>query len=173
MMAKEKEVLTSDIKSQVDSLNQKLDMFLDNFKNNYEFSLKRIESGQQFLKEKLDYTPMAIPVGNKLPETYNDAINRILYTSGVIDKDAYDRIRGIDYDGDFNDESDYDGFDTFDDFDDHWKQSSFAKYEDSLDDKPVAKAEGLSDSVESSNEPVVESEVVKDTATSEKETSSN
>lgn len=78
--------------------------------------------------EKLDLTPIAIPIDCKTPETTNDAIARILYQSGQITLDAYQSMRGMEFDMPYDDDEDFD----FDDFDDDIAQSSFAKYEDEL-----------------------------------------
>ncbi len=81
--------------------------------------------------EKQDLTPLFIPVGNVIPETMTQAIARILHQSGSIDKNAYDRINGVTFDGDYEDGSEPD-FDPeeFDNDYDEWQQSKFASYED-------------------------------------------
>lgn len=78
--------------------------------------------------ECLDLTPLAIPVGCVQPETTNEAIARILYSSGQLDFDAYNAMRGIEFDMDYDADEDFD----FEDSDDDLKQSSFAKYEDEI-----------------------------------------
>lgn len=75
--------------------------------------------------DRVDKTPIFMPVGRIKPETFNEAMNRILMTSagqGMTLQEAYDSIRG-DYDvDDYSD--DYDDYDDYDEF----EQSSLAQY---------------------------------------------
>ncbi|AXH74622.1 MAG: hypothetical protein [Microviridae sp.] len=104
-----------------------------------EYSLKMQRESVKIAKEHNDNTPLVIPSDCTQPETYNEAIARILRHSGVIDDGAYEKLRGVSYDGDFNDESeDFDG--DFDD-DDDFEQSSFASYLDEDFRKSVAPTE--------------------------------
>lgn len=80
-------------------------------------------------KENLDLTPIAIPVDCRQPETTNEAIARIMYQSGQITLDAYQAMRGMEFDMPYDDSEDFD----FEDYDDDIVQSSFAKYEDDLE----------------------------------------
>lgn len=89
--------------------------------------------------EQLDYTPLAIPIGCQTPETTNEAIARILYHSGQIDIDAYNTMRGMEFDMDYEAEEDFDYPDS-PDYEDEMVQSVFAKYEDEID-TPAPKSE--------------------------------
>lgn len=91
--------------------------------------------------EALDYTPLSIPVGCQTPETTNEAIARILYHSGQIDIDAYNTMRGMEFDMDYDAEEDFDYPDS-PDYEDEMVQSVFAKYEDEIDEiaTPAPKA---------------------------------
>lgn len=92
-----------------------------------EYSLKQQKASQKIAFEHNDNTPLVIPADCRQPETYNEAIARILRHSGVIDDGAYEKLRGFSYDGDFDDgDEDFDGFDD----DDEFEQSSFARYDD-------------------------------------------
>lgn len=75
--------------------------------------------------EKLDCTPIAIPVDCVRPETTNEAIARIMYHSGQIDLDAYQSLRGMEFDMPYDAEEDFEGFESDSDF----EQSSLATYE--------------------------------------------
>lgn len=94
-----------------------------------EYSLKQIKASQKIAMEHNDNTPLVVPADCTQPETYNEAIARILRHSGVIDDGAYEKLRGFNYDGDFEDGAeDFDDFDDYED-DDGFEQSSFAEYE--------------------------------------------
>lgn len=76
--------------------------------------------------------PVAIPLGYKVPETLNDQIQKILLGSGAITREAYDTMRGISYDGDFeNGKEPYANDDYSDDDWDSFVQSNYANYFDS------------------------------------------
>lgn len=94
--------------------------------------------------ENLDLTPIAIPVDCKQPETTNEAISRILYQSGQITLDAYNSIRGIEFDMPYDDPEDFD----IPDYEDEMIQSSFASYEEDLDLEPVSVTAGNTKGVE-------------------------
>lgn len=95
-----------------------------------EFSLKMVDKSRDIAVEKLDTTPLFIPVGYTRPETLNDALSRILSTSagqGLTLEQAFDTLRG-DFDGEVDDN--FDGaFPLMDDDDDGFEQSPFATYE--------------------------------------------
>lgn len=81
--------------------------------------------------------PIAIPLGHQVPETLNDQIQKILLGSGAISREAYDTMRGISYDGDFeNGAEPYDNDDYSSDDWDSFVQSNYANYFD--DDSPVS-----------------------------------
>lgn len=92
-----------------------------------EYSLKMIKEAKKIAYEHLDNTPLVVPADCHAPETYNEAIARILKHSGVIDDGAYQKLRGIHFDGDFNDDSE--DFD-WDDDSDEFEQSPLAYYDD-------------------------------------------
>lgn len=95
-----------------------------------EYSIKQLKKAKDCSFEHNDNTPLVVPADCTQPETYNEAIARILHHSGVIDDGAYQKLRGFDYDGDFSDDEDFAG--DWDD-DDEFEQSSFAEYEQPLD----------------------------------------
>lgn len=80
--------------------------------------------------DNLDYTPLFVPTDCELPETSQQAIARIMLSSGVISQDDYNKMIGVTYDGEFNGENET--FD-FEDWEDDFKQSAFARYEDNLE----------------------------------------
>ena len=63
--------------------------------------------------EELDYTPLVIQAGYVKPDTLNEAVNRVLANS--MSHEAYERLRGIEYD--YESDDDADNFDEVD-FDD-------------------------------------------------------
>lgn len=79
--------------------------------------------------DKLDYTPLFVPTGCELPETSQQAIARIMLSSGIISQDDFFNMIGVTYDGDF--ETGQEPFD-FEDWEDDFKQSAFAEYESDL-----------------------------------------
>lgn len=79
--------------------------------------------------DKLDYTPLFVPTGCELPETSQQAIARIMLSSGIISQDDFLNMIGVTYDGDF--ETGKEPFD-FEDWEDDFKQSAFAEYESDL-----------------------------------------
>lgn len=95
-----------------------------------EFSLQMIDKSRDIAVEKLDITPLFIPVGYTRPETLNDALSRILSTSagqGLTLDQAFNTLRG-EFD-DLPDDSFDDAFPLMDDDDDGFEQSPFATYE--------------------------------------------
>lgn len=79
--------------------------------------------------DNLDYTPLFVPTDCELPETSQQAIAKIMLSSGVISQDDYNKMIGVTYDGEFNGENET--FD-FEEWEDDFKQSAFARYEDDL-----------------------------------------
>lgn len=91
-----------------------------------EYTVRMLAESRKNAVERLDTSPVFMPVGRIKPETFNDALNRILATSaaqGMTLQEAYESIQG-DFDGD---DGGFDGFD--DDMDDEFEQSSLASYE--------------------------------------------
>lgn len=77
--------------------------------------------------------PVAIPLGHTVPETLNDQIQKILLGSGAISREAYDTMRGVSYDGDFeNGKEPYDDDDYSSDDWDSFVQSNYANYFDEV-----------------------------------------
>ena len=116
-----------------------------------EYSLKQLEKAKKLSYEKLDNTPLIIPVDMRQPETYNEAIARILHHSGVISSDDYAKLRGnvFDFDGDDEDWSD-------DDFDDEVENfsmplSSYEEYNDTTSSFKAASEAGSASADEHSN----------------------
>lgn len=77
--------------------------------------------------DKLDYTPMFVPTGCKVPETTKQTMARMMLASGMISYDDYLNMIGVTFDGDF--EGDTEQFTDFEDWEDDFKQSQFAEYE--------------------------------------------
>lgn len=100
------------------------------------YSVKMVHnviSNEVLLYGCLDYTPTAIPLGHQVPETLNDQIQKILLGSGAITREAYDTMRGISYDGDFeNGKEPYANDDDDDDWD-SFVQSNYANYFDEVE----------------------------------------
>lgn len=95
-------------------------------KDTREYSVRMLEKARANSTESLDISPVFMPVGRIKPETFNDALNRILATSasqGMSLQEAYESIQG-DFDGD---DDDFEGFD--DEPDDEFEQSGLASYE--------------------------------------------
>lgn len=80
--------------------------------------------------DNLDYTPLFVPTDCELPETSHQAIAKIMLSSGVISQDDYNKMIGVTYDGDYNEETE--DFD-FEQWEDDFKQSAFARYEDDIE----------------------------------------
>lgn len=97
--------------------------------------------------ESLDYTPIAIPAGCTLPETMEQRIAKIMYSSGAIDRVSYENTLGIKYDETIDD----------DEYDEDFPLSQHAEYMDSLNEELPAPQElattsqevGVKDSQES------------------------
>lgn len=91
-----------------------------------EYTVRMLAEARKNAVERPDTQPVFMPVGRIKPETFNDALNRILATSaaqGMTLQEAYESIQGdFDVDGD-------DIFDGFDDDDDEFEQSALASYE--------------------------------------------
>ena len=90
-----------------------------------EYSVKRQAEAQRYLYDKATSTPSVIPVGHKIPESQNVAIQRILLASGAITREQFEAALGIVYDGDFSDE---DEIDVPSSVDEDFEQSRFASY---------------------------------------------
>lgn len=90
-----------------------------------EYSVKRQRESQKFLFDKVSSTPLVVPVGQKIPETQNVAIQRILLASGAITREQFESALGVSYDGDYGDDDELDiPFSVDEDF----QQSRFASY---------------------------------------------
>lgn len=104
------------------------------------YSVKMVHnviSNEALLYGCLDYTPVAIPLGHQVPETLNDQIQKILLGSGAISREAYDTMRGIAYDGDYENGTEPYGDDDYSSDDwDSFVQSNYANYFD--EDSPVS-----------------------------------
>lgn len=85
------------------------------------------EKAQDFLYDKIDTTPVSIPVGYKQPETTTQIMSRLLLGSGAITVEQWEAMNGILYDAKSGD-MDFDDFDDID-LDDEFVQSDFANYE--------------------------------------------
>lgn len=109
-------------------------------KDTREYSVRMLENARKNSCERPDLHPVFMPVGRVKPETFNDALNRILSTSasqGMSLEQAYNSIRGDFDDTDFDDEFEADDF-----YDDEFEQSSLATY---IEDKVPAAVEAVPD----------------------------
>lgn len=92
-----------------------------------EYSLKKQKETNRYLYDEVSSTPKVVPVGHKIPETQNVAIQRILLASGAITREQFEAALGVSYDGDFGDDDELDiPFSVDEDF----EQSRFASYAD-------------------------------------------
>lgn len=92
-----------------------------------EYSVRKQREAQQYLYDKASSVPVVIPVGQKIPETQNQAIQRILLASGAITREQFESALGIFYDGDFGED---DEIDIPSSVDEDFEQSRFASYID-------------------------------------------
>lgn len=91
-----------------------------------EYSIRMLEAARKNSHEQPDLNPVFMPVGRIRPETFNQALERIMSHSaamGMTLEEAYNSIRGDFDDGDFDDEYEADDFG-----DDEFEQSQFATY---------------------------------------------
>lgn len=106
-----------------------------------EFSVEKQKEAEKYLYDKATSTPVSIPVGHKIPESQNVAIQRILLASGAITREQFEAALGVTYDGDFNDD---DELDIPPSVDEDFEQSRFASYTDievpNVETKSVDKA---------------------------------
>lgn len=75
---------------------------------------------------------MFVPVDCQIPETPKTIMARTMLQSGLITRDDYDKMLGVEFDSRSESEEVFSD-DDFDDFDDDFKVSSFAEYEEFLD----------------------------------------
>lgn len=76
--------------------------------------------------DMLSYERKTLPVGHKIPETTNEAIERIMYQSGAITREQWERLKGYSYDTEGEDDEHYD--EEYED--DEFVQSAHASYDD-------------------------------------------
>lgn len=100
------------------------------------------------IPESLDYTPIAIPAGCTLPETMEQRIAKIMYSSGAIDRITYENTLGIKYDENIDD----------DEYDEDFPLSQHSEYIDSLTEElppqePAPSEPSEPDGVKGSQEP--------------------
>lgn len=103
--------------------------------------IQNVVSNEALIYGCLDYTPVVIPFGHQIPETLNDQIQKILVGSGAISREAYDTMRGIHYDGDF--ENGTEPYSEGDDLNDDWDsfiQSNYANYFDEVEPPLITEA---------------------------------
>ena len=93
---------------------------------NQEYSIRQLAKARELSAESVDPNPIFMPVGRVRPETFNQALERIMsasISSGMTFQEAFDQLRpSYDYDGDFSESFDVDD-------DDEFEQSEFAEYE--------------------------------------------
>lgn len=91
-----------------------------------EYSLKQLKRARELSAERTDTQPIFMPVGRIRPETFNQALERIMMTSigtGMTFQEAFDQLRpSYDYDGDFSEDFEYAD-------DDEFELSAYAEYE--------------------------------------------
>lgn len=95
-------------------------------KDTREYSVRMLEAARKNSHEQPDPNPVFMPVGRIRPETFNQALERIMSHSaamGMTLEEAYNNIRGDFDDIDFDDDVEVDDFG-----DDEFEQSSFATY---------------------------------------------
>lgn len=134
-------VYLDSIQKMLDKMDKILEKHPDIQEKVKEYSLKRQEEAQSYLYDKATSTPVVIPAGQKIPETQNVAIQRILLASGAITREQFESALGVSYDGDFGDDDELDvPFSVDEDF----EQSRFASYADievpNVETKSVDKA---------------------------------
>lgn len=115
----------------------------------------------------IDYRPQFVCVNNQPVETTTQALSRLLFESGQMDRSAYDAVRGIQYDSDSADEQD--SFDWSDDVNDDFIQSSFARYEELIGSEPddISAAAPQAPATEPQSESAAEAPANADTASAE------
>ena len=93
---------------------------------NQEYSIRQLAKARELSAESVNPQPVFMPVGRIRPETFNQALERIMTASigtGMTFQEAFDQLRpSYDYDGDFSESFEYDVADEF-------EQSEFAEYE--------------------------------------------
>lgn len=91
-----------------------------------EYSIKQLQRAKEVSAERVDPRPVFMPVGRIRPETFNQALERIMMTSigtGMTFQEAFDQLRPMyDYDGDFDEDITMDA-------DDEFELSGYAEYE--------------------------------------------
>lgn len=102
---------------------------------NQEYSLRQLAKARELSAEQVDPNPVFMPVGRIRPETFNQALERIMsasISSGMTFQEAFDQLRpSYDYDGDFSESFD-------DDVDDEFELSEYSEYEFDNVELPVA-----------------------------------
>lgn len=102
---------------------------------NQEYSLRQLAKARELSAEQVDPNPVFMPVGRIRPETFNQALERIMSASigsGMTFQEAFDQLRpSYDYDGDFSESFD-------DDVDDEFELSEYSEYEFDNVELPVA-----------------------------------
>lgn len=86
------------------------------------------DKAQDFLYDKIDTTPVSIPLGYKQPETSTQVMSRLLLGSGAITREQWEAMNGILYDSK-GDDMDFRDFGNSEP-DDEFTQSDLASYED-------------------------------------------
>lgn len=98
-------------------------------KDTREYSIRMLENARKNSHERPDPNPVFMPVGRIKPETFNQALERIMSHSaamGMSLQEAYDSVRG---EFDFDDDPDVDDYEGENYDDDEFEQSQFASYE--------------------------------------------
>lgn len=142
------EKLTQTLKEGIEQFSKDIDKIYNSLPKEYqtaspkkEYSVERQKESQEYLYDKATSVPSVIPVGHKIPETQNEAIQKILLASGAITREQFESALGISYDGDYGDEDEIDiPFSVDEDF----EQSRYASYIDievpNVETKKVDKA---------------------------------
>lgn len=74
---------------------------------------------------------MFVPVDCQIPETPKTIMARTMLQSGIITRDEYEKMLGVEFDSRSESDENFDD-DDFEDFEDDFKTSAFAEYEEYL-----------------------------------------
>lgn len=119
-----------------------------------------IKKAQSYKGQEFKMPRMFVPSNMIVPQTAKDVMAKQLYQAGIITKDDYEKMLGVVYDGDFNDESEVFSDEAFARYDDEFKLSDLSEY---YDDYEADNTQVLGSSSEYASSPdVVSSETSSD-----------
>lgn len=100
-----------------------------------------------------------IPVDCQIPDTPKTIMARTMLQSGLISRDDYDKMLGVEFDTRSEAEESFDDDDDFADYNDDYVISSFSEYEQELDyAKEEEKSQAQSESIAQPDPSVEQSE---------------